>query len=251
MRAPLIALLLAAAPLAVSAAEAPRPGYGDPHIQSVAYDPDRVVLLQGVLGYQLMLEFAPDEQLQSVSIGDSLGWQVTPNRNANLLFLKPIERNAATNMNVVTTQRRYAFELRVLPKATAKKSNALVTPYIVRFIYPAVAVAASLPPPPVPPPEERNRAYVVTGAPENTPARIFDDGRMTYFAWAPQASVPAIFAVGADGKESLVNYGVRGAYTVVEQVSRRFVLRNGKQVATVINQGFVPAAALLRSGSND
>ncbi len=249
MRVTLVALLLAAAPLMAAAAEAPRPGYGDPHIQSVAYDPDHVVLLQGVLGYQLMLEFAPDEQLQSVSIGDSLGWQVTPNKNANLLFLKPLERNAATNMNVVTTQRRYAFELHVLPKAVAKRASAVVTPYIVRFIYPAAAIAASLPPTPDPPPEERNRAYVVTGAPENTPARIFDDGRMTYFAWAPQASVPAIFAVSAEGKESLVNYGVRGDYTVVEQVSPRFILRNGKQVATVINQGFVPPAAMPRSGA--
>ncbi|THD63898.1 TrbG/VirB9 family P-type conjugative transfer protein [Phenylobacterium sp.] len=249
MRSALFCLALAVTPVVASAAEAPRPGYLDPHIQSVHYDPDQVVLLQGVLGYQLMLEFAPDEQLQSVSIGDSLGWQVVPNHNANLLFLKPLERNAATNMNVVTTQRRYAFELRVLPKGGAKTANAIVTPYIVRFVYPPVAVAVSTPAPPDPPPEERNRAYVVTGAAENTPARIFDDGRMTYFAWQPQASVPAIFAVGADGKESLVNYGVRGAYTVVEQVSPRFVLRNGKQVATVINQGFVPPAALPRSGA--
>ena len=242
MRARLLALALAAAPFVSSAAEAPHPGYGDPHIQSVGYDPDHVVLLHGVLGYQLMLEFAPDEQLQSVSIGDSLGWQVTPNKNANLLFLKPLERNAATNMNVVTTQRRYAFELHVLPKGAR---TSITTPYVVRFTYPAVAIAVSLPPPPDPPPEERNRAYVVTGAAANIPARIFDDGRMTYFAWAPQASVPAIFAVGADGKEALVNYGVRGAYTVVEQLSPRFVLRNGKQVATVINQGFVPPTAML------
>lgn len=236
MRAALLALLLMATPLAASAAEAPRPGYRDPHIQSVNYDPDQVVLLQGVLGYQLMLEFAPGEQLQSVSIGDSLGWQVVPNRNANLLFLKPLERNAATNMNVVTTQRRYAFDLRVLPKG----AKSAVTPYIVRFIYPTAAVAVSAPPPPDPPPEERNRAYLVTGAAGNVPTRVFDDGRMTYFAWGPQASVPAIFAVNAEGKESLVNYEVRGGYTVVEQLSPRFVLRNGKQVATVVNQGFTP-----------
>ena len=234
--------LLLAAPILAQAAEPPRPGYADPHIQSAAYDPDRVVLLQGVLGYQMMLEFAPDERLESVSIGDSLGWQVTPNRNANLLFLKPLERNAVTNMNVVTSQRRYAFELRVLAK-TAKTTTA---PYVVRFTYPRVAVAVPLPPPPELPPQEVNRAYAVAGSPETTPERIFDDGRMTYFAWSPQASVPAIFAVSADGKESLVNYGVRGPYTVVEQLSPRFVLRNGKQVATVTNQAFASAGAAVR-----
>jgi type IV secretion system protein VirB9 len=224
---------------ATQAAEPPRPGYGDAHIQSAAYDPDQVVLLRGILGYQMMLEFAPDERLESVSIGDSLGWQVTPNRNANLLFLKPLERNAITNMNVVTSQRRYAFELRVLPKG-AKTATA---PYVVRFTYPQVAMAMPSPPRAEAPPEERNRAYVVAGAPESTPTRIFDDGRMTYFAWAPQASVPAIFAVGPDGKESLVNYGVRGAYTVVEQLAPRFMLRNGRQVATVTNQAFRQASA--------
>jgi type IV secretion system protein VirB9 len=233
----LIALAMTAAPLAALAAETPRPGYGDPHIQTAAYDPDQVVLLRGVLGYQMMLEFAADERLESVSIGDSLGWQVTPNRNANLLFLKPIERNAVTNMNVVTSQRRYAFELRVLPKG----ARAATAPYVVRFTYPPVAVAVSQPPPPEAPPQERNRAYVVTGAASNRPARVFDDGRMTYFAWADQASAPAIFAVTSEGKESLVNYDVRGPYTVVQQLAPRFVLRNGKQVATVVNQGFAAA----------
>ena len=43
-----------------------------------------------------------------------------------------------------------------------------------------------------------------------------------------------------------MNYGVRGGYTVVEQISPRFVLRNGKLVATVINQGFVPPTSLAR-----
>ncbi|MFI4964114.1 MAG: TrbG/VirB9 family P-type conjugative transfer protein [Caulobacterales bacterium] len=244
MRLRLLALMLLAAPLAAQAAVAPRPGYEDPHIQTASYDPDQVVMLRGVLGYQMMLQFAPDERLESVSVGDALGWQVTPNKNANLLFLKPLERNAATNMNVVTSQRRYAFELRVLPKG----ARTVTAPYVVKFTYPSVAVAVAEPPPPEPPPEERNRAYVVTGAPENTPVRVFDDGRMTYFAWAPQASAPAIFALSADGKESLVNYDIRGPYTVVEQLAPRFVLRNGKQVATVVNQGFVPPTAALSGG---
>ena len=245
MRRVLLALCLAATPLASRGAEAPRPGYGDPHIQSVAYDPDKVVLLRGVLGYQMMLEFSPDERLESVSIGDSLGWQVTPNRNANLLFLKPIERNAVTNMNVVTSQRRYSFELRVAPKGARTEA----APYVVRFAYPQVAMATPLPAPPEPPPEERNLAYATTGSAENTPVRIFDDGRMTYFAWAPQASVPAIFAVTADGRESLVNSGVRDGYTVVEQLAPRFVLRNGKQVATVTNHAYLSPTPKLRVGS--
>jgi type IV secretion system protein VirB9 len=245
MRQLLFALASLSIPMAASAAVLPRPGYADPHIQTTDYDPDQVVLLQGVLGYQLMLEFSPDERLESVSIGDSLGWQVTPNHNANLLFLKPLARNALTNMSVVTNQRRYAFDMRVMPKG----ASTALAPYVVRFTYPKVEAAVVEPPPPEPPPTELNVSYVVTGAPENRPLKIFDDGRMTYFSWDAQASVPAIFAVNADGKESLVNYDVRDGYTVVQQLAPRFILRHGKRAATVVNQGFVaPNAEISRSG---
>jgi type IV secretion system protein VirB9 len=89
----------------------PAPGAVDPRIRTVAYDPDQVVRLTGYFGIQTMLEFAPDERIENVSIGDAMGWQVTPNKKANLLFLKPLDRTAATNMTVVTDRRRYVFEL--------------------------------------------------------------------------------------------------------------------------------------------
>ncbi|WP_309646684.1 TrbG/VirB9 family P-type conjugative transfer protein [Phenylobacterium sp.] len=238
MKAIALILLLAATPFVALGAETPRPGLVDPRIQTVEYDPDQVVVLRGALNYQLMLEFAPGERIENVSIGDSMGWQVTPNRKANLLFLKPIDRAAVTNMTVVTNQRRYAFDLRVAP-ATARG----VLPYVVRFAYPQVAMAVPLPPEPDAPPVIVNRSYAITGAAENAPVLVFDDGRMTYFEWPAQGAVPAIFAVGVDGAESLVNYGVRGRYIVVEQLAPRFALRNGKQVATVINNGFTRASS--------
>ncbi len=236
-------LALLSAPVAAHGADSPQPGLVDPRIQTVEYDPDQVIVLRGRLGYQLMLEFGPDERLENVSIGDSLAWQVTPNRKASLLFLKPLERSATTNMTVVTNLRRYAFDLRVASSAVKPSS----LPYIVRFNYPQVAVALPEPPPPDPGPQVVNAAYAVTGSGENAPTEVFDDGRMTYFAWPAQASAPAIFAVGADGAESLVNYGVRGGYTVVEQLAPRFMLRNGKQVTTVTNRAFARSAALPRT----
>jgi type IV secretion system protein VirB9 len=145
---------------------------------------------------------------------------------------------------VVTSQRRYTFDLHVAAKGASPAHAA----YVVQFLYPQVAVAmATAEPAPDLPPEELNSAYVVTGSTENRPAKVFDDGRMTYFAWGPQAAIPAIFAASSDGKESLVNHGVRNGYTVVEQLAGRFVLRNGKQVATVDNKGYGAAAPVARS----
>ena len=157
--------LLALALLVLTAARVPEPGPVDPHIQSVLYADDEVVLLQGALGWQIMLEFGPDERIENVSIGDALAWQVTPNKRARLLFLKPLIKNAATNMTVVTDRRRYAFAL----QTTARLAT---TPWVVRFQYPPEVVEAieELPPPP---PPVLNLAYIVAGHADVRPARCW------------------------------------------------------------------------------
>jgi type IV secretion system protein VirB9 len=219
------------------AADAPRPGAVDPRIRTVAYDPDQVVRLTGYFGIQTMLEFAADERIENVSIGDALGWQVTPNKKANLLFLKPLDRTAATNMTVVTDRRRYVFELVVAgPKATTKDLA-----YVVRFLVPAPVVAAAAPPPPPAAPLARNAAYSVKGDAAIQPARVFDDGAATYFAWPAQADLPAVFVVNADGVEGLANAVVRDGYLVVDQLAPKFVLRSGKSALTVTNAALAGA----------
>ena len=231
-----LALTLPAAP----AAAQPASVAADRRVQLVDYDPDRVTALRALRGFQLMVEFGADERIENVSIGDSVGWQVTPNRRANILFLKPID-GPATNMTVVTDRRRYLFDLRL-----AAKGARAPAPYAVRFVYPA-AVALAPAPPPETGPRIENAAYAVSGASATRPLRVFDDGEMTYFEWPPQAAAPAIFAVSGDGSESIVNYTVRGRYIVVHQLAPRFILRNGKEVASVINGAFPGQLATRRS----
>lgn len=253
------AVALAFAPAAAHAVDEPVPGPLDPRIRTIQYDPDQVVQLRGWFGFQQMIEFAPDEHIENVSIGDALGWQVTPNKKANLLFLKPIDRSAVTNMTVVTDKHRYAFDLTV---ATEKVRPAAMA-YVVRFRYPQegpvqVVEVAPPPAPEVVAPEAWNFAYTYAGAKEILPSKVFDDGRSTFFSWPANTAVPGIFAIGADGGESLVNYAVRGQYLVVDQLSPRFVLRSGKSVTTVINGAYAtpqggpgsptPAAKAARRG---
>jgi type IV secretion system protein VirB9 len=228
----MLALLAISAP--ALGADMPRPGALDPRIQTIPYDPDQVTLLQGTLGYQFMLQFAPGERIETVSIGDALGWQVTPNRKADVLFLKPISRST-TNLTVITDERQYVFELKVAPM----KSGAPVL-YVARMVYPApvAAMPVETAPQPEPPPIVANAAYDVKGSTVNRPARVFDDGHMTYFEWASDGALPAIFAIGGDGNESLVNYVVRGPYVIVDQLAQRFLLRNGKDTVLVDNNGF-------------
>lgn len=239
----LSAALLASPALAVT----PRPGPGDPRIHVVDYDPEAVVELRVALGYQLSVEFDQGERIENVAIGDSLGWQVTPNRRANLLFLKPMSQRPSTNMTVVTNLRRYNFELGLRPRAQAKSA-----PFSVRFLYAPPVIAYVPPPPPPPPPVEKNTAYSYEGSAKTLPTKVFDDGRDTYFAFRAEEDMPAIFAVDPDGAEAVVNTRQRDGYVVVDRVVRGFVLRRGSEVTRIYNDGFrVEEASALRERKKD
>ncbi len=208
----------------LTAARVPEPGATDPHIQSITYVPDEVVLLQGAIGWQIMVEFGPDERIENVSIGDALAWQVTPNKRARILFLKPLVKDAATNMTVVTDRRRYTFAL----QTTARFAT---TPWVVRFQYPEVVEAIDELT--ILPPVVLNVNYIVAGDPDVRPSRVWDDGTMTYFEFVPEQAIPAIFANGPGKNEALVNSLTRGRIIVVQQRSGRFTLRSGERLATV------------------
>jgi type IV secretion system protein VirB9 len=229
-----------------TAAQFPKPGPLDPRIRTVFYNSDQVVMLKGYFGYQMMIEFG-DERIENVSIGNGLAWQVTPNKKANLLFIKPVDRAGPTNMTVVTDRRRYAFELISYPHGGDRASDMA---FIVRFTYPPEPTPPpSAKPLPPQPPERRNTRYTYTGSRASLPSLVFDDGHFTYFQWPENVSTPALFVIGADGAESIVNYSVRDGFQVVEQTAQRFVLRNGKDVTTVINDGWrepVPGALAPR-----
>jgi len=217
--------LLALSSLLLIAARLPEPGAADPHIQSVFYEPDEVVELRGALGWQIMLEFGSDERIENVSIGDALAWQVTPNKKARNLFLKPLIKNAATNMTVVTDRRRYVFALETTPRLRT-------TPWVVRFVYP-VEVVEAIEEPPLPPPPILNFRYGMAGDANLYPSRVWDDGVLTYFEFPPERAIPAIFAGGPKRDEALVNSSARGRVIIVHQLGSRFTLRTGKQYATV------------------
>jgi type IV secretion system protein VirB9 len=206
------AAAIACAPLSVRSAVSPQPGPGDPRIRIVHYDPDEVVELPATLGYQMSIEFGPGERIENVSIGDGLGWQITPNHKANLLFLKPLDAGSVTDMTVITNLRRYVFDLHA--RRAPRRGD------------------------PPQPPQDVNHAYRVVGRAKVAPLRVFDDGRSTYFAFAPTAEYPAIFAIDPDGKEAVVNTAIRQGFVVIDRLAAAFVLRQGHEATRIVNDGF-------------
>lgn len=210
-----------------------------PNIRYVDYNADGVIRLTGHTGYQMMLEFEPGERIETVGIGDSSGWQVTPNGAGTIMFLKPIGLPPITNLSVITNLRRYNLELGA--KSGLRVPQSQIT-YAVRFRYvkkAGVGVQKAAPPPLIATlPEFWNRAYSYDGAKANVPELVFDDGKATYFQFAPGTSTPAIFSVTPDAGESIVNFAIRGPYVVVEQIAPQFVLRHGKEVTIIFNDAY-------------
>ncbi len=224
MRKGLVLLaLLAALPAPPLAAQVqPQAGPADPRIQTVAYHPDQIVLLQGAPGYQVTVEFGPDEAIESVAVGDSAAWQVTPNRRGDYLFVKPVRPGIATNMTVVTSVRTYLFELQPLFDASSQMA------YTVRFSYPggepdSVADEA--------PAEEVRGTYRLSGDRQLRPSRIGDDGRHTYIEWPRDRALPAVYALDSEGRESLVNGAMRDDLFVVDAVVSNLIFRIDDRVA--------------------
>jgi len=238
MRAISLLLLMAMFAAAPALAEqAPRAVIQDSRIRTVPFQRDNVVVVQGALGVSTMVAFGDDERIETVAIGDSVGWQAVPDQSKRFLFIKPLEPHAVTNMNVVTRRRIYNFLLR------AVDSRASVV-FKVRFTYPDVeddqrllalakAKAAM--------PNYRalmsrpgtNFDYSYKGQVTAKPDFVFDDGIKTYFRFGGE--VPAIFLVKPDRSETLVNYRREGEIIVVDKVAGQFTMRKGDETACVFN----------------
>lgn len=231
------------------------PALADARLVERLYDPATVVKIEGKTKVQATIQFGEDESIENVAIGDSSAWQVTPNKRANLLFVKPLEPTASTNMTVVTSKRTYLFDLVANPRARPL--------YVLKFTYPdepkeepevqiastvetasPVEMAAATDPYAVVDPAELNFAWAGKGDKGLLPARTYDDGTATFLAWPAGQPVPAILVKDAEGTEGPVNFTVRGDVIVVDGVPSEIVLRSGKNTATLTNIGPTrPAAA--------
>lgn len=205
-------------------------------MKQVPYDPNQVYEVVGNYGYQTMIQFGRGELVKVVALGDTIAWE--PVVYKDRLFLKPVEKNATTNLTVITTQHTYYFHL----TSTTDGSKAT---YLVRFRYP----------------HDRDNGLIVAGQGTQTSAtdsvsirdenlnygvsgdtraihlqHVFDDGRFTFFQFEPGTDVPEFWVVLPDGSEARANVHRDGKYFVVERVAQMFTLRRGNAVLCVSNE---------------
>ncbi|EAQ27753.1 type IV secretion system protein B9, putative [Erythrobacter sp. NAP1] len=248
---------VAALPVAAQGAETVQetPG-GDPRLVTLVFDETRVYTINGKVRVQTTIKFAPDESIQNVGIGDSNSWQVQPNQAQSILFVKPLEASARTNMTVVTSKRTYLFDLVASPR------NAPL--YVMQFRYPElekaaeeaalaaaaaqereeaneVELAAANDPYAVADPAMLNFEWAGEGKSELLPARTYDDGEAVFLTWPAGTAIPAILITNDQGDEGPANFTVRGDTVVLDMVPSEIILRSGNDSATLTNNGPVPS----------
>lgn len=217
----------------------------NPHIKLINYNQNNIHTYVGFYGYQSSIIFENDEIIDTVSMGVSTGWQLSP--SGNRLFIKPIEDNAETNATIITNKRVYHF------KFYAREAKNIDDPeiaYEVRFQYPEKdliiinnntnsddALINDSEIPDIETATNLNFDYTLSGSDYIKPIKVFDDGRFTYLQFSnSNAELPAIFLVDSEGYEALINFRVRGDYVIIERVASKFTLRNGPDTVCLNNK---------------
>ncbi|MBC7489943.1 MAG: P-type conjugative transfer protein VirB9 [Glaciimonas sp.] len=233
----------------------PPQGDFDTRVRVVDYNPRNVVKLVTFFGVSTHVQFADDETIVDVAVGDDLAWVIKP--RINHLFIKPKAVNADTNLTVITNLRTYQFALVVQPRSIkdqlAWSDGSLI--FSLKFHYPDSEreVLAN---------ESRktvlkqklaevktklldatkvgqNFDYWVAGSEEISPTAARDDGRFMFLTFSGNRDTPAIFSVDDAGHESIINSNVVDGNTIViQRMFSKLMLRKGDLVASVVNKSF-------------
>ncbi|MEQ9115931.1 MAG: TrbG/VirB9 family P-type conjugative transfer protein [Rickettsiales bacterium] len=106
----------------------------DNRIKTYVYNPNDIYLVLMESGFQTSIEFARGEKVQTMSLGNSYSWSITPVNNR--IFIKPLEDTVRTNMTVITNKRTYQFDL----VSKNPEQDDLDVAYVVRFFYPKTSM---------------------------------------------------------------------------------------------------------------
>lgn len=251
------AVVAALTTIPVQALEIPASAQQDNRVRFVNYQPYNITRIVGTIRSSVQVEFAPDEEIAHVALGNTVAWEVAP--AGHILFLKPRENQPVTNISVVTTRRdgskrSYQMELVVRNGSVDAGQN---TYFYVKYRYPAdeaerrrledeakkraaeagyadqvLGIHEQYGP--------RNWRYSAQGSAAIEPQAVYDNGKVTTFVFSGNQEMPAIYIENSDGTESLVPKTVQGDLVLVHAISRKFILRRGSDTLCIFNEAYSP-----------
>lgn len=215
-----VAVALGALATGAAAQIAPAPGLDDPRLQTVSYDPARPVRLVVFPDASLTVMLLPGEQIEQVTVSDPSAFEARATGANDSLGIRPLRADATGTLLVDTAERRYEFEL--------DTGSGLAAAYVVRF----VGSDATAPPIPVRPAAPAiTGEYRLSGEQTLMPSKIGDDGTRTYLEWAAYQSLPAVFGIGFNGEEEVVDGYMRNGVFTIDRVYGELVFRIDKKRA--------------------
>ena len=231
-------MLLSAATSGVSAEQLGRGTQTDGRIRTLTYHPDEVYKINAHTGYAATIQLEAGEVMVDEVRGDPKTWDFIPLTAGNGFVIKAkIATPQASNLILQTNRRTYVFLLKAHKGGEPGKVG-----FLYRFAYPdrkkgykprqAQTVQAAFNTAGRP----ANLQYSASGDKLLRPEVAFDDGRKTYLRLNNRSVRPSVFAMGADGRERLVNStDLPDGTIVVTGVYPRLVLRDGPYVTCVFN----------------
>lgn len=234
---------------AAFAAQIPQSLPTDSRIATAYYDPKNVTEIFVKPGVFTQIVFEDGEEHEVHALGDEDAWYFAAYKN--YIFLKPKQTDGTTNFSVITNKRDYMFKVHYVDNPNVKDM------YQVRFIYPDTIAKQKK--------QADEKAKIengfntsklkktynldytmrVKGDRTIAPINVYDDGTFTYFKFAGNVDLPAIYAVdglnmNSYGKEILVNQTITGAANdtvVMHKIHGVWRLRLDKTVIDIYNDG--------------
>ena len=85
------------------------------------------------------------------------------------------------------------------------------------------------------------------------PVQAYDNGRFTYFTFAPNSPIPAVFIQTGTGQEELVNQQTSPKHpdtVIVHRIAKQWVFRLGQEVVGITNYGYGLIPVNAHSGTS-
>ena len=198
----------------------PRGGPNDNRVRLATYQEGQVYRLSVSLTHVTTVEFGEGESIRSIIAGDTEGFEIDGVPGGQAFAIKPVARGVHTNVTVYTNRRSYYFNVQETRSPTF---------YVVQFRYPddearpARAIAQQAP----------NYNYGASTQVQFTPTRVWDDGTLTYFAFARTAPVPAIVRYSSGRERTVKTQAFEDGVIRVSGVNTQWVLRLGDDVVCI------------------
>jgi type IV secretion system protein VirB9 len=241
------------------AAEIPTSLHNDKRIGVLTFNADTITHVYVKRGVATHIALGPNDRIRRSASGQGADckindadnrWCIHAEVGDTSIFVRPKTGAAVTNnLELVTASRHYSFLFEIVPETPAnpdrpafhrvtfnfddQEVKAADKPVSVTASNALAATLAALPP--------KNYEYwmqMLPGSDDIVPTAAYDNGQFTYFKFPNNRLLPSVFAISADGTETMVSKHVEDDTLVIHRVGKQFVLRLDSAVVGVWNQAF-------------